>query len=84
MKVLMLIGLGLAALVACGAVPLAAPPSGGPVFCFGARVRVREGRQLMGCADSMPLCRRARGHAERWASVAGLASLGTCQPMELR
>lgn len=79
MRLLMAIGILVAA---CGAaVPLAPPPAPGPVFCFAARVHVREGQALLGCADSAALCRRARVHAARWAAIAGVLELGTCTPM---
>jgi hypothetical protein len=85
MKVLMVIGLAMAAIASCSAVPLETRTAGvgGPVFCFSAVVRAKEGRSMSGCADTAALCRRALFNARRWGSMAGVLELGRCEPMEL-
>jgi hypothetical protein len=81
-KVLMLIGLAMAA---CAAMPVESPrPAAGPVFCFPAVVRVPEGRLMSGCADSEALCRRALHNARLYGAMAGVLELGRCEPRVLQ
>lgn len=66
-----------------------APAAGGEVtpgaaWCFPANVRAKEGRSMLGCADTEALCRRAAGTARRWGAVAGILSLGSCRLLLIR
>jgi hypothetical protein len=83
MKILMAIGLALAA---CAAARQAAAPraAAGPAWCFPATVRAKEGRAMVGCADTEALCRRALNNARLYGAMAGVLELGSCTRMEIR
>lgn len=80
---LMIAGLVIAAVAAACAprVPMdaEAPSSQEPMYCFSVELKHTKGRRMVGCADTLPLCREALGTARKYGRIAGVKRLRRCE-----